>query len=354
MTRPFKDGYDLLRQNIAKLVLDKRAGQNREFAISRVKSVLFLRNDDKIGDMVVSTCMFREIKLKYPHIKISVLCGAASREIIKNNPYVDEIIELKRGLASNLLLFFKLGKRKFDLAADFIPFKPKPVCLLMLRLLNPAFLTGFYKKDYNIYDFSFEEYLFNKHITQHYKLFLNFLGIENPSLKYDLFLEGVSAPFVKDGLKTVVINPFSASRHRTLSVKKIKKLANAITSKKNCRVFILAEAGKAKKIRHLENERIKLFLSKSILESAAFIKEGDLIVSPDTSIVHIAAALNKKLVALYLDYSKQEEKTNIIWAPNYDNAVQICLDRQNGALSNDVENIPDEIIVEEVLKLHFN
>jgi len=364
MQRPVKDRYDLLRQNAAKFVFDKKTKQSGAFDISAVKSVLFLRNDNKIGDMAVSSCLFREIKLKYPHIKISVLCGKDNKEIIKHNPYVDEIIELKQSFFANLILFKKLGAQKFSLAADFLPLKPKPAHLLMLRLLNPVFLTGFYKKSYNLYDFSFEEDLFNKHITQYYKLFLNFLGIENPSLKYDLFLgakeeevKKITEPLTKAGIKIITINPFAASKHRTMSIEKTKELSNLITdslaaNKIKCKIFILAEHGKAKKADY--GEDISLLVSKSILESAALIKFSDLIISPDTSIVHIAAAFNKKLVALYLDYSHQAEKTNIIWGPNYANASQICLDRQNGKLSNDIENIPNELIAEKAVKLLLN
>ena len=405
MQRPIKDRYDLLRQNIAKFVFDKKTRQNKSeaFDISGVKSVLFLRNDNKIGDMAVSSCLFREIKLKYPNIKIFVLCGKDNKEIIKHNPYVDEIITLKQSFIANLILFKKLGTQKFSLVADFLPLKPKPAYLLMLRLLNPVFLTGFYKKSYNLYDFSFEENLFNKHITQYYKLFLNFLGIENPSLKYDLFLgaqedeaKKITEPLVKAGIKIITINPFAASKHRTMSIEKIKELSNLITgslaaNKIKCKFFILAEYGKAKQTDFGENikpchsgldpesilpscrktwtpffngaslrsdldtgDNLSLFISKSILESAALIKFSDLIISPDTSIVHIAAAFNKKLVALYLDYSQQTEKTNIIWGPNYANASQICLDRQNGTLSNDVENIPNALIAEKAVKLLSN
>jgi ADP-heptose:LPS heptosyltransferase len=352
MARPIKDRYDLLRQNLAKFIFDKRAKQNKTFDISRVQSVLFLRNDNKIGDMVISTLLFREIKKAYPHIQISVLCAKSNKDIIKYNPYVDEIIELKRGFAANLFLFWKLGKRKFDLIADFLPLKPKPGYLLMIRLLNPSFLTGFYKKSYNIYDFSFEECFFTNHITQYYKLFLSFLGIENPSLKYDLFLPNDVPPLpIEDDRKTIVINPFAASKHRTLSLRKTQELAKLILKAVKCRIFILSTPDKIEKMKSLADEDIFLFPSKSILESAQLIKESDLVISPDTSIVHIAAAFNKKLVALYLDYSHQEEKTDIIWGPNYANAVQLCLDRQNETLSGDVENIPNETIVKEALKL---
>ena len=39
--------------------------------------------------------------------------------------------------------------------------------------------------------------------------------------------------------------------------------------------------------------------SKTIFDSIAILKRAELIISPDTSIVHIADGLNKKIIAFY-------------------------------------------------------
>lgn len=49
----------------------------------------------------------------------------------------------------------------------------------------------------------------------------------------------------------------------------------------------------------------------------ALIAEADLVISPaDTSVVHMAAAWRKPLVAVYKDV----RMNNRLWAPGYDNA----------------------------------
>ena len=42
--------------------------------------------------MVVSTPIFRELKISYPNISISVLASKANKDVIKNNPYIDKNI----------------------------------------------------------------------------------------------------------------------------------------------------------------------------------------------------------------------------------------------------------------------
>lgn len=53
----------------------------------------------------------------------------------------------------------------------------------------------------------------------------------------------------------------------------------------------------------------------------ALIADADLIISPDTSVVHMAAAWRKPLVAIYKDVLMN----NRLWAPGYDNARQIIV-----------------------------
>ncbi|MDZ7626421.1 MAG: hypothetical protein U5J96_18495 [Ignavibacteriaceae bacterium] len=47
---------------------------------------------DRIGDVVLSTPIPREIKKAYPDSFVSVLVKKYTRDIYLNNPYVDEII----------------------------------------------------------------------------------------------------------------------------------------------------------------------------------------------------------------------------------------------------------------------
>ena len=46
-----------------------------------IKSILFIRNDGKIGDMIINTLMFREIKKVYPQMKIGVVTRGANKQV---------------------------------------------------------------------------------------------------------------------------------------------------------------------------------------------------------------------------------------------------------------------------------
>ncbi|MDR3243824.1 MAG: glycosyltransferase family 9 protein [Elusimicrobiota bacterium] len=359
-----------LKSSIAKLIFDKKRrilkpyyiskiDNNTALNLSSVNTILFLRDDDKIGDMVVSTLTFREIKQKYPNIKILLLCAKNNKEIVKYNPYIDEIIEIKSKFFADFFTYMRLGSRKIDIAVDLFEFAPKPLHLLFLRLINPKFLIGLYKSEYNTYDFSIEEYFFDKHIVKRHLYLLKMFDIKAADINYDIFLSDKEQNEAKiyidkaDGKYKIVINPFAASKHRTFQYEKLKNLIYEIKKIKDCSIFILCPHGKFEKIKNIQNdkERIFIFQGKSILSAAALIKECDMIISPDTSIVHIASAFKKKTIALYLDFSNRAEKTDIIWGPNNPNAVIINADTKNGKLENDIKNIDSQLIIKKLKEI---
>ncbi len=83
-----------------------------------IKKLLIIR-PRFIGDVLLSTPLVRALKAGLPGTKISYLAEKASLEVLKNNPYLDELITLERGnLADNLLMIKNIRKRRFDAVID--------------------------------------------------------------------------------------------------------------------------------------------------------------------------------------------------------------------------------------------
>ena len=79
-----------------------------------VKSILVVRLDG-LGDVVMSTPMFRELKRQSPNARLTVVVRERCREIIETNPFVDKIIAIDTdsstshsGLISVLLLYWRI------------------------------------------------------------------------------------------------------------------------------------------------------------------------------------------------------------------------------------------------------
>ena len=84
-------------------------------------------------------------------------------------------------------------------------------------------------------------------------------------------------------------------------------------------------------LKNYEDETIKLPENiKTILDSSKIIEKGDIIITPDTSIVHIATALNKKIISVYPPKGGDNKVDHLVWGPlDIKNKMIFCEDKKN-------------------------
>lgn len=337
LNRAFQDYMRKKRLAFGKKIWDKKAEkfpikEGKFLEENNIKSILFLRYDGKIGDMVVNTLMFREIKKNYPEIKIGVVARGGASQILKNNTYVDNIYNYIKKKNEIKKLAEKIAEEKYDLLIDFSEML-RVNQMMFINKCQAKFNMGLNRENWEMFDISYDMPKGNFHISELYKKVLNILGIENVSIDYDLHFSAEEKEIVEKKLekyknkKIYVLNPFAASKHRDINKENIKKIADVILKKENRIVFIIGEKGRKNDILEIVKnykENVVYPELNSIMETAYLIKKSDFVVSPDTSIVHIAAAFKKPMAAIYRWDSSEENQVNKdLWSPNYKEAVQV-------------------------------
>ncbi|HPP75616.1 MAG TPA: hypothetical protein PLU88_10895, partial [Armatimonadota bacterium] len=73
---------------------------------------ILLLNLNHIGDILFTTPAIRALREKYPDAKITAVVLAGMEELLKHNPFVDEVLTRRRGLIPILKLVPKLRSRK--------------------------------------------------------------------------------------------------------------------------------------------------------------------------------------------------------------------------------------------------
>lgn len=328
LNRVIQDFLRPIRLNIGRKLWDRKVEkhpeliENNRVDMSRVKSILFLRYDGKIGDMVINTLMFREIQKRYPDIKIGVVSRGAATDIIKFNPHVNVIYNYKKGKESELAT--EIAKENYDVLVDFSE---------MLRVNQMKFINqcrakiniGLDKGDWNLFDISYEKN-YNKHITDMYKNVLNILGIENPDLSYEIHTGIVVKDEIKRRLRElgnpesfVVLNPYAASKHRSFNKEKILEISCKVLKESESMLLFIGESSKKSEIEEIievlgNRDRVKYPTLSGILEVVELIRHADYVITPDTSIVHIGVAEKLPMTAVYrLDTG---DNNSVVWGPN--------------------------------------
>jgi len=311
---------------ILKLLTNKR---NILFDVKKAKSVLILKYD-RIGDMVVSTPIFRELKLAYPNISISVLASKENRDVIKYNPYIDKIYtNYKNQIFNDLPTLLKLRKKNFDVCIE-LEHSVIPHAIFRLKILNPKKIITIHKdgrygvkgSDLKLYD-----YFTKKDTKSHFgKIWLEtliFFGISPSSYSYDFFLGDIEKEKAKKftislGKKIKIgINIEGSFPEKSIQKIELEKICIGLYNNfTNIKIVILTQPDKLIETKKLILDLgldyvVPSYSTESIIDAAALIEQLDLIITPDTSIVHIASAFNKPIVSIH----ENNKDSFRLWSP---------------------------------------
>lgn len=340
------------KTRFSKFLFDKKNNNHYSpSAAKTIKKILFLRHDNKFGDMIVSTAFYKNLKQLLPQAKITVLCGPATKIILENNKNVSAIYTYKKGWLTTVKLGRKLRKEKFDLIID-IDKELTAQTILLIRLINARFVFGFNREGYGIYNIK-KTYTYGKeHISKIYKKVIDDLKIAPKDFEFDFsyFLpvpksstslaQQVIKQLSKEGLDKqkplVIFNPFASSKHRCLTPLQAIETAQELQNYN----FLIIGPSKALKY-FLPNNQFKpnnLFLvpqnlakQGGIMLSISLLREANYLISPDTYIVHAAAAFNKPQICVYRGKDKENITT---WGPNSAKAVIVESITDNKDLSS--------------------
>lgn len=284
-------------------------------------NILVLRLDN-LGDVVMSTPIFREIKLHYPEAKLTVVVQDRCRQVIETNPFVDKVLGIKLVAQVPLLVNFLtlLSTIKFYLqylrAIDFdIVLHPRVGSdgmneSLLIALISAPLSIG-YGDDPSTWLGNSGRNRILKHVLQRPEpqnevlsnaAIVSALTQAKFSPKTEVFLRDDDlvyaaqkfAPFPPDHL--VITLGFGAmiGRRRWPSSNWTETL-NMLAGKYRISVLILAvqaDSEDAEHIRSALQANAKILVGASIREVAACISKSNMFIGVDSGLAHIAAAVN--------------------------------------------------------------
>ena len=367
INRIFQDYMRAKRLKIGKYIWDRKEkakiveGDNF-LKDNSIKSILFLRYDGKIGDMIVNSLMFREIKKVYPDIRIGVIARGAAIDIIKDNPNVDKIYKYYKDRKKIKDLALKIKEEKYDLLIDFSEML-RVNQMMLINLCRARINIGLDRKDWKLFDLSIEsgkDFKWTEHITKRYLAYLIKLGLkkENIDISYDIYLEDekkYEAFFneIKES-KKLILNPYGASKHKSFNIETLENIITYLKDK-DIAIILVYFGDKYKELEFLEKKYKYVYIPKkieSILDTAILIKKSDYVISPDTSIVHIASTFNKKMITVYPPKGGKYGVDHLVWAPKSEySRVSFCKDKTGNYDEIDINTFDFDEMKEEILKM---
>jgi ADP-heptose:LPS heptosyltransferase len=260
----------------------------------------------RIGDLILTTPLIKALKDTFPDSEVHILAGRNNYQFIKDYPLVDQVYVYQKKIIDTFLLFRKLKKEKYDYWID-----PKDhysgESLFFKRLAKPLNSSGFNRKTKQDYTYSVKsaEEQYDMHVIDRYLDAVSFLKIKATVKRPVLFLSDQSESELLKYLnnhkikKYIHINISASKAERYWPRKKwielIKKIGSDSTliisadPKDKDFAIVLSESG----------ENCFYYQTKSLSDLYSLSNHSEVLISPDTSVIHIASAFNKKIIGLY-------------------------------------------------------
>jgi len=313
---------------LTRLLLKRKSSDFRPLDGAALNKVLFLR-PEKIGDMVISLPVFDGLKQRFPHIRISILGSPKNEALIRHDPRFDRIFMYRKNLWHDIAELLRIRKEQFDCVVDMIG-DDSVTALYLSQLCAPGKpRIGVGKVKFReFYDFNYDPRMGNTgHIIQNTLRLLEAFGIDSrtvdcaakPYIPPDA--DKRAAQFMQsirdNNPESILIgyNLSAGSKTRLWGLENAQVLLNRI--REHCpksRVLLISVKADRPQSEQLAAKLAGVYQvppDLSLLEASAILARLDVLISPDTSLVHIARSFDVPVVGLYSRFMKNF----LLWRP---------------------------------------
>lgn len=262
----------------------------------------------RIGDVLLTTPVIEALRERFPSSQIDFLVEKPADEVLRGNPYLNNIILSDKKFFEQIKLIKRIRKEKYDLIIDFLG--------------NPrsAWVTFFSRAKYRVgFDIPGRQFAYNIRIKRdnlskyvvHFKLdALKAIGIDSPQKKMffpvpediELFIEHSLHSYLDKNKILVGMAPWSRRQARRWPKHYFAEIADRLMEKYNSQVILFWGPGEKEAIEEVASlMRNKPLISPpaNLKQVAALIKKCDLMVTNDNGLMHIAVSVGTPTVTMY-------------------------------------------------------
>ena len=316
-----------------------------------ISKILILRYD-RIGDMIVTTPLFRFLKETNPDLQIGVFASQSNAAIIRHNPYVNEIFVLERNWFALFREILRARREQYDVVLNFI-FNRTTTGGLLANLIAPnGVKVGQGAEKYSFY---FNRMLRLERDVSHMAEILAWytnavFGVSIPveRLQFEIVVDEHARATVDNFLTETKLcrrnNPAATERHYTVfnltatdSVRRLAKEQMIIVAKRLCKTsdcaVVLVSDPSETVLRHEVAQAIPACFefppsgSTGLREITSLIEGACGVITPDTSIIHFASATQTPVLGFFTSLQSPTE-----WLP-FNVRHQIVRARSNEPVS---------------------
>ena len=280
---------------------------------AEVRSILVIRTA-YIGDVVMTLPVLKPLKELYPGATISFLTARGAAEVLRNNPYVDEVISY------DPFWFYSSSKAEYG---KFIRLMRQRTFDLVIEaradIRETLLLAWPLKARYRVsYDVGGGGYLLThrvpypglKHKVEYHLDLVRFLGYGGPDLEWGIYLSAAEQQHV-DAIMSryrfsqpfIAIHPGSRLSLKRWPAKRFGELCDSLMERYDMPVVVFGAASERPVILEMTStmRHAPVILAGDIglREMAGILSLAALFICNDSAPMHLAAAMKTPTVAIF-------------------------------------------------------
>lgn len=281
-----------------------------------MKRILITRTD-RIGDVVLSLPAIKATRMAFPDAYIAIMVQPRMADILKGNPYIDEIIiydkhNAHKGIFKNIKFLKWIGSKKFDTALILHSTKRvNLVCFLAGIPVRIGYARG--KADFLLTDkIEYTKKSGEKHEAEYSLDILRHIGIKTEFSNPFIYVQDEDEKWVEAALKGLgigaeekfaVLHPGASCVSKMWPLENFAKTGDMLIENLKIKVMInLApdQAELGEKVKDMMKNKPVFFCDPTTLgELAALFKKAGLVISNDSGPAHIAAGVETPVISIF-------------------------------------------------------
>lgn len=277
----------------------------------KISKILAIRTD-RFGEFILTLPAIHALKEKFPAASISLMASSYSSQLVKNSPDINELIEYSDTDKKNFfrVLGFSglLRAKKFDLA---VIFNPKKEFNLMVFFARVPLRVGYARKWPFLLNKKIKDlkHLGLKHEVEYNLDLIKAIGVETEDRVFNISIDREDEETVNSLLSKAnvdsfcVIHPWTSNAVKQWPVNRFIELSKRLVDDFKQTIVLIGgkdEISLADSfLASLGREILNLTGKLTLRQSAALLKRARFLVSNDSGPIHLAAAFNTPVVAIF-------------------------------------------------------
>lgn len=294
------------------------------------KRILIVRTD-RIGDVLLTTPVIKALRDSLGQAYIAIMVNPSVIEIVKDNPYLDEVIiydkeNLHKGILGNLKFIMDLRRKRFDLALVLHTKNRTNIICFLAGIKNRI---GYYNKKFGflltkrLEDTRSEG---KKHEVDYCLDLVRAMGIATEEKELFMPKDSDSERWAESILrennisikdKIVVIHPGASCPSKRWPPERFAQISDILIERYNAKVLVIC--GKEdiiysqSMISKMRNKVIDLSGKTSLRQLASLLSRSSLFISNDSGPVHISTAVGCPVISIF--GRNQKGLSPVRWRP---------------------------------------